>query len=72
MKLVSTDGSDLLVVSAIRQAGDDLLIEGTIMGAMPLKAILTPDQLRAGLRFANRGVIWTVLRALARRKRRRG
>ena len=68
MKLVSPDGSDLLAVQKVTRSGDDILVEGTIMGAMPLKAILTPDQLREGIKFAKRDVISAALKAIVRRK----
>ena len=47
MKLYSPDKTVLLDVTAIRDHPDGLLIEGKIMGAMPMRAILRPEELRA-------------------------
>jgi hypothetical protein len=38
-------------VSALRPEGSRLIVEGTIMGAMPIQAVLTPAQLRSGFKL---------------------
>ena len=46
MKLYTPDGQELMNVSVIRRDGDNLVIEGTIMGAMPTQAVVRPDEAR--------------------------
>lgn len=66
MKLQTPDKSELIEIESISRFENGLLIEGMIMGAMPMKAVLTPAQLRRGLRFANLSVIFRVLAMLIR------
>ena len=49
MKLFAIDNSDLMEVSTITADGRNLVIEGTIMGAMPIRAIVKPAELRSAL-----------------------
>lgn len=49
MKLYSSDNSDLMEVSKISREGNNLVIEGTIMGAMPIRAIVKPAEVRKAL-----------------------
>ena len=51
MKLYSSDNSDLMEVSKISREGNNLVIEGTIMGAMPIRAIVKPAEVRKALRL---------------------
>jgi hypothetical protein len=51
MKLYAGDGSELMDVSAVRSEGNCLIIEGTIMGAMPIQASLRPAELRSGFKL---------------------
>jgi hypothetical protein len=46
VKLYAPDRTVLLDITAIKKHRDGLVIEGKIMGAMPMKAILTPRELR--------------------------
>ena len=46
MKLYTSDNSELMEVTAINSNGTRLIITGTIMGAMPVEAILTGTELR--------------------------
>ncbi len=64
MKFYTPEKTDLIDVTAVRPHPDGLLIEGMIMGAMPMKAVLRPRELRAGLRFLTAPTIWTVFRML--------
>jgi hypothetical protein len=58
MKLYTPEKTVLMDVTAIKDHPDGLLIEGKIMGAMPMKAILRADQLRAGRSL----VTWRLIR----------
>ena len=51
MKLHSTDGSELLTVSALERDGNSLLIKGKVFGAMPMNALLKPEAARAALKL---------------------
>jgi|TARA_B110000503_G_scaffold142829_1_gene241163 hypothetical protein len=46
MKLYAKDNSDLMEVSKIYREGNNLMVEGTIMGAMPIRAVVKPAELR--------------------------
>ena len=51
MKLHSTDGSELLTVTALERDGNSLLIKGKVFGAMPMNARLKPEAARAALKL---------------------
>lgn len=46
MKLYTPERTELIEVTVVRPHRDGLLIEGKIMGAMPMKAVLLPRELR--------------------------
>lgn len=64
MKLFTTDKTVLMEVSTLAPHTDGLVIEGVIMGAMPLKAVLRPEELRAGVRLVSLKMIWFLLKML--------
>jgi len=51
MKLYTTDNAELMDVSTLRTEGSNLIVEGTIMGAMPICAVLTPAELRSAFKL---------------------
>jgi hypothetical protein len=51
VKLHSTDGSELLTISALERDGNSLIIKGKVFGAMPMNARLKPDAARAALKM---------------------
>ena len=51
MKLHSTDGTELITVSALEREGDSLLIKGKVFGTMPMNARLNPKAARAALKL---------------------
>jgi hypothetical protein len=51
VKLQSTDGSELMTVSALERDGNSLLIKGKVFGAMPMNARLQPEAARAALKL---------------------
>ncbi len=67
MKLTTPEKTDLIVITAVAPHPDGLLIEGRIMGAMPMKAVLRPVELRAGFRFLRPRVVFAMLAMLFRR-----
>ena len=53
MKLFSADNSVLMEVSRLERDGNNLVIVGSIMGALPVRAILTPTETRSALGLLN-------------------
>jgi hypothetical protein len=51
VKLQSTDGSELMTISALERDGGSLLIKGKVFGAMPMNARLNPEAARAALKL---------------------
>jgi hypothetical protein len=51
VKLQSTDGNELMTVSALERDGNSLLIKGKVFGAMPMSARLRPEAARAALKL---------------------
>jgi len=46
MQLYTADNTELMEISALKADEANLVVSGTIMGAMPIEAILTPQELR--------------------------
>lgn len=67
MKLYTPDATELIDVTAIHPHPDGLLIEGRIMGAMPMKAVLRPRELRGALRLLGPRIVLTLIAMLFRR-----
>jgi hypothetical protein len=67
MKLFTPEKAELLNVTAIAPHRDGLIIHGRIMGAMPMKAVLTPQELRRTFRLFGPRLYWTLLLMLFRR-----
>ncbi|WP_137046342.1 hypothetical protein [Pseudolabrys sp. FHR47] len=67
MKFLTPERSELIVITAVDKHPDGLVISGKIMGAMPMKAVLTPAQLRAGFKFLSPKLVFTVIGMLFRR-----
>ncbi|MBD3759321.1 hypothetical protein [Rhizorhabdus sp.] len=68
MKLYSPDKSLLIEIRTISEHEDGLLIDGKIMGAMPMKAIIRPDELRGSLRLLSFRVLMKALKMLISRR----
>lgn len=69
MKMQTPDNNELIEVISVAPYEDGLLVEGQIMGAMPMKAVLRPAQLRAGFRFLSFKLVWTLVKMLFRRSK---
>ncbi len=67
MKLYTPQNSELMNVSAIWREGNTLVIEGTIMGAMPTRAVLRPDEARKAFALL-KPAIWPFLLSFIFRK----
>jgi len=66
MKFFTEDKTVLMDVTAVKESQDGIVVEGKIMGTMPMKAVLTAIELRAGLRLLSAALVWRCLRMLAR------
>lgn len=53
MELVTLEKETLMSIKSIEPVGDNILIEGRIMGAMPVRAVLTPKEARSALGLLN-------------------
>lgn len=66
MELLTKDNDSLMTVESMAPDGNNLLIEGQIMGTLPVRAVLTPDQARAALKLLNFKTILFLLTILFR------
>jgi len=67
VKLLSTDGGELMTVSGLERDGNSLIIKGKVFGAMPLNARLDPQAARAALKLLTPGLVWFLLTLPLRR-----
>ena len=67
MKLYTSENTELLEVKALEVTPEGLVIEGQIMSAMPMRALLTPAELRQGLRLLTLRTAFGLLAMLVRR-----
>lgn len=51
MKIFNTDGSTLMEITKIERNDSAIEFRGTVMGAMPMKGRLTPEEARAALKL---------------------
>ena len=63
MKVYSTDGSILMQVQAIEkaQAASEIVFRGMVMGSMPVKGRITPEEARRLIGMLLRNVNWLFL-----------
>jgi hypothetical protein len=61
VKLHSTDGSELMTVSALERHGNSLLIKGKVFGALPMTARLSPEAARAALKLLTPRLVFFLL-----------
>jgi hypothetical protein len=66
MKFYAPDKSLLIDVQAVKVHPEGIVIEGKIMGAMPMKAVLRPEELRAAFRLLSWQLVMRVMRMLLR------
>lgn len=68
MKFFTPDRSELIDIAEVTPEADGtIVISGWIMGAMPMKAVLRPDQLRAGFRLISLRLVLALVAMLFRR-----
>lgn len=61
MKLLTSDQSELMEVSSLKTEGNNLIVVGTIMGAMPVEAMLTPAELRKAIKLLSLSIVFFVI-----------
>jgi len=61
MKLYSADNSELMQVTALAREGNQLVIKGKIMGAMPMTARLSPAEFRKGFKLLDAKLFFFLL-----------
>jgi hypothetical protein len=69
MKLFTPDSAELMDVSELRAEDGNLIVVGTIMGAIPTEAVLTPAELRASLKLLNIKIVGALVRMLFSRQK---
>jgi hypothetical protein len=67
MKLTTSDNNELMEVSSLKSEGSSLIVSGTIMGAMPIEAILTPAELRKVFKLLNFKLVMSILGMLIKK-----
>lgn len=58
MKIASTDGSTLMEISELSRNGNAIEFKGKVMGAMPVKGRLTPEEARQVFGLISKGGLW--------------
>jgi len=66
MKFYSPDKSLLIDVHVVKEHPEGLVIEGKIMGTMPMKAVLRPEEIRAAVKLLSWKILLRVGRMLLR------
>lgn len=68
MKIFNTDGSILMEIKTIERNGSNIEFRGTVMGAMPVKGRLTPQEARSVFQLVRPWPLrWFLLSFLFRR-----
>lgn len=67
MKLLTSDQSELMEVSALKSDSGNLVVVGTIMGAMPVEAVLTPSEMRKAFKLLSLSLVFFIVGMLFRR-----
>lgn len=64
MRLYTSDNTELMEVSSFKTEESNLVVCGTIMGAMPIEAVLTPTELRSVFKLLTFKTVWHVIKML--------
>lgn len=67
MHIYTPDGTELMSVTAITPHEEGIQIDGIIMGAMPMKGVVRPAELRALRQLISFKLVWTALTMLLRK-----
>ena len=69
MKLYASDNSDLMEINTISRVEGNLVVEGTIMGAMPIRAVVKPAEVRGIFKLMDFKTMWFAFTMLFRSSR---
>jgi hypothetical protein len=64
VRFFTPEGGELIEIMTVKPERGGILIQGKIMGAMPMKAVLKPEQLRQGFRFLTPRLVLTLITML--------
>lgn len=67
MKFYTPEKTELIEVMAVKPHPEGILIEGKIMGVMPMKAVLRPCELRRAFKFLTFRTIAALIMMLFRK-----
>ena len=67
MKLYTPEQVELMEVKSLTATDEGLVIDGQIMGAMPMKAVLTPADLRKAFKLLDARSAMALIGMLLRR-----
>jgi hypothetical protein len=68
MRLTTTDHSEMIQISSIRGENGNVVVSGTIMGAMPIQALLSGTEMRKSWGMVSFGTMWQIVRVFLRGK----
>ena len=66
MKFHTPEGDVLMEVKPVTPHDNGIMLQGKIMGTMPMKAVLKPEELRKGFSFLNPKLIARIIAMLFR------
>ena len=61
MKIRAADKSELMEISKIEIKGEDLVLKGKVYGAMPMTAVITPEEARKFGKMLTPKLVWFLL-----------
>jgi hypothetical protein len=67
MKLHTPEGRELMEVQSVEHDGHTLVVRGVIMGTMPARAVIHPEELRAAFRLLSLSLVLGIVALLFRR-----
>lgn len=62
MKIYTPEGTELMMITSIEPTEAGIVISGTIMGAMPMKGVIRPAELKSGRKFLSGKLTWRGLK----------
>jgi hypothetical protein len=67
MIIYTPDGTELMSVASIVPHEDGIMIDGIIMGAMPMQGLVRPAELRALRKLVTVKLVWAAFTMLFKR-----
>ena len=66
MKLMTVDNSELMQIESVRARDGVVIVTGTIMGAMPIQAVISGTEMRRGYGMVSFGTLWQIFKIFLR------